>query len=72
MVDDVVRDRVKVGMPLTDVRDLLGPPEEVTVAGTWVYFVDFEDTGFLGTCVSLSVYPGKDHRVASTEIVRSD
>lgn len=72
MVEDVVRHQISSGMPMKDVRSLFGPPEEVTDGGIWVYFVDFEDTGFLGTCVSLSVYPGTGDQVVGAEVVRAD
>jgi hypothetical protein len=50
-------------------RALLGAPNEVTDYGTWVYDVDFEDTGFMGTCVTLSLYP-KAGRLERAEVIR--
>jgi outer membrane protein assembly factor BamE (lipoprotein component of BamABCDE complex) len=55
MIDEVL-DRLHRGMPLEQVRALLGKPDFVDEAdGTWVYYVDLEDTSLLGTCVNLEL-----------------
>ena len=71
MTSDLMSKRLRSGMSMRRVRDLLGAPDEVTAGGGWVYFVDWEDTGFLGTCVSLALYVDGG-RLAGSEIDRAD
>ena len=52
MVNDLVATHLRKGMPMTRVRHLLGPPEEMS-DGDWVYNVNREDEVFLDTCVTL-------------------
>ena len=54
MVDDLVDKHLKVGMPMTQVRKLLGPPDEAT-RSDWFYMVSAEDGSFLSTCVGLNL-----------------
>ena len=54
MVDDLVDKHLKVGKPMTQVRKLLGPPDEAT-RRYWFYMVSAEDGSFLPTCVGLNL-----------------
>jgi len=54
MVNDLVATHLRKGMPMTRVRNLLGPPEEMS-DGDWVYNVNREDEVFLDTCVTLEL-----------------
>jgi hypothetical protein len=54
MVDDLIASRLRIGIPMTRVRSLLGRPDEVA-AGTWLYNVSAEADRFLDTCVVLEL-----------------
>jgi len=56
MVDDLVHRHLRPGMPLIQVRRLLGPPDvkEDGVWGSWQYEVDQEE-GLLAICVYLAL-----------------
>jgi len=54
MVNDLFATHLRKGMPMTRVRHLLGPPEEMS-DGDWVYNLNREDEVFLDTCVTLEL-----------------
>ncbi len=54
MVDDLVHNHLRPGMPMTRVRRLLGSPDDSS-NGVWSYGVDREDEVFLPTCVYLEL-----------------
>jgi hypothetical protein len=60
MVEEVVTDYLKPRMSMDDARKLLGAPDEISADETWIYNVDFESDGLLGTCVVLALYAKGD------------
>ena len=71
MVADLVQNRLRRGMRMKRARNLLGPPDEVSSEGTWIYNVDSEYGGLLSTCVTVALYP-KAGRLDGTVIGRDD
>jgi len=68
MVDDLVRNHLRPGMPMTRVRRLLGSPGD-SLNGVWSYGVDREDEVFLPTCVYLELQT-HGGRLQHAEVVR--
>ena len=70
MVGDLVHNRLRRGMRMRRVRNMLGPPD-ANPDGTWLYNVDYESDGLLGTCVTL-VLDAKAGRLDRWLIGRDD
>jgi hypothetical protein len=68
MVDDLVHNHLRPGMPMTRVRRLLGSPNDSS-NGVWSYGVDREDEVFLETCVYLELQT-RGGRLKHAEVVR--
>jgi len=71
MVEEVVADYLRPGMSMREARALLGTPDEISADDTWVYNVDFEPDGLLGTCVLLVLY-AKGDVLERAEVMRDD
>lgn len=71
MADEVVSDYLKPKMAMRKARGLLGAPDEISADSTWVYNVDFEPDGLLGTCVGLQLY-ANGNRLERAEVTRDD
>src|SRR5206468_721967 len=54
MVDGLIAKRLKKGLPMRDVRALLGPPDG-EYPDEWLYYVTRQDSWTHEGCVSLSV-----------------
>jgi hypothetical protein len=68
MVDDLVHNHLRPGMPMTRVRRLLGSPDDSS-NGVWSYGVDREDEVFLPTCVYLELQT-REGRLKHAEVGR--
>jgi hypothetical protein len=69
MAGDLVREDLKPGMPLKEVRILLGPPDEID-RGLWVYNVDRKRDGLSYACVTLELRTA--HGRVRTASIESD
>ena len=54
MVDDLQSRFLRAGMPKSEVRRLLGRPDQ-SLDPTWAYNLDREDNFLLDTCVTLEL-----------------
>ena len=70
MVNDLVQNRLRPGMPLRRLRRLLGPPDYRSggLSGSWDYNVDQED-GLMAICVSLVLHTNAG-RLQHAEVYR--
>jgi hypothetical protein len=71
MVDEVAANYLRPGMPMRRARALLGPADQTNADNTWIYNVDYERNGLLGTCVVLQLY-AKGGLLERAEVVRDD
>jgi hypothetical protein len=71
MADELVAEYLKPGLSMDDARALLGPPDQISPDQTWIYNVDFEPDGLLGTCVVLALY-AKDGTLERAVVMRDD
>jgi len=69
MVDDLVAQNLKAGMPMQDVRALLGPPDATDGPSVSYYYVGFDQTSLLGDCILLEV-EANDGQLRRAVVVR--
>ena len=71
MVEEVAATYLRPGMSMSSARALLGPADEISPDSTWLYNVDYEPDGLLGTCVALQLYT-KGDLLQRAEVTRDD
>jgi hypothetical protein len=69
MVNDLIDQHLKAGMPMNAVHALLGPPDQTDGPTLDYYNVDYEHTSMLGDCVFLEV-ESNDGQLRHAAVVR--